>query len=67
MFKIDALHKFEKTVDEMLSRLLTIGNNIYAGVFLKFDPQKSRGALCFFEVLALRFPFRPQLMGLGEP
>ena len=36
--EVDALDAFEEAVDEMLARLLAVGNDVDAGVFLHFQP-----------------------------
>ena len=57
--EIDAVELFEKTVDEMLARLLAVGDDIDAGVFLLLQPQQCRVPLCLQERLTLEPPGRP--------
>jgi len=65
--EIDAVHEVEEAVDEMLSRLFAIGDDVDAGILLQLDGDEGRIALAGLEVFARKSPRRPQLVGLGEP
>ena len=65
--EIDAVDEFEKAVDEVLARLLAVGDDVDAGVLLQLDGEKRRVALARFEIGAAEPPRRPQLVGFGEP
>jgi hypothetical protein len=54
-------------VDEVLARLLAVGDDVDAGILLKLDGEERRVALAGFEVGAGKPPRRPQLVGFGEP
>ena len=58
---------FQKTVDEVLAGLLALGDDVDAGIFLQFYGQHGGVALGAGEFVALRFPGRPQRIGLGQP
>ena len=65
--EIDTLDVFEKTVHEVLTRLLAVGNDVDPGVFLLLQRQQCGVALRLGERLARELPRRPQHPGLGEP
>src|SRR5262249_45752066 len=67
MREIDAVDPFEEAVDEMLSRLLTLGDDVDAGIFLQFDREHGGIALGGGERVAGKLPRRPQHVRLGEP
>ena len=48
--EVDAVHEFEEAVDEMLARLLAIGDDVDAGILLNLDGEKRRVALAGFEI-----------------
>ena len=66
-FTIDSFHRFEKSVDEVLARLLAVGDDVDAGVFLLLEDEECGVALALCEVLAGEAPRCPQLVGFGEP
>jgi hypothetical protein len=51
--KIDTLDEFEKAVHEVLTRLLTVGDNIDPGVLLLFQRQQCRVTLSLDECFIL--------------
>jgi hypothetical protein len=65
--KIDAVDLLEKTVDEVLARLLAVGDDVDARVFLLLQPQQCRVALRRQERLAFEAPWRPQHSRLRQP
>ena len=65
--EVDALDRLEEAMDEVLTRLLAVGDDLHAGVFLRFEPQQRGIALGLGELLAARAPGRPELRRLGEP
>ena len=65
--EIDAFDLFQKTVDEVLPRLLALGDDVDAGIFLQFDRQNRRVALGTGQLLTLGLPGRPQRVRLGQP
>ena len=65
--EVDAVDEFEKAVDEMLARLLAVGDHVDAGVLLQLERQQRGVELAVGEVGAGEPPLRPQLVGLGEP
>jgi hypothetical protein len=65
--EIDAVDEFQKAVDEVLARLLAVGDHVDAGVLLPLH-RKQRGVeLARGEIVAGETPLRPQLVGLGQP
>ena len=67
MGEIDAVDALEKAVHEMLPRLFALGDDVDAGVFLHFHREQRRVALGVDKFRALKFPGRPQHVGLGQP
>ena len=65
--EIDAVDACEKTVHEMLTRLLAVGDDVDAGILLNLQREQRRVALAFGERLAVEPPRGPQLARLGEP
>jgi hypothetical protein len=65
--EIDAVHLFQKTVNEMLAGLLALGDDIDASVFLQLHRQHGGVALGASKFVALRLPGRPQHIGFGQP
>ena len=65
--EVDALDLLEKAVDEMLPRLLALGDDVDAGVLLQLYRQHGGVALGVREFVAGGFPGRPQLVRLGQP
>ena len=65
--KVDALDGFEEAVDEMLARLLAVGDDVDARVFLKLDREQGCVVLGCQQLLALETPRRPKLVRFGEP
>ena len=65
--EVDALDLLQEAVDEMLPRLLALGDDIDAGVLLQLYRQHGGVALGARKFVALRFPGRPQHIGLGQP
>ena len=65
--EVDAVDEFQKAVDEMLTRLFAVADDVDAGVLLPFD-RKQRGVeLGRGQFIALQPPLRPQLVRFGEP
>ena len=54
-------------MDEVLARLLAVGDDVDAGILLQLDREKRRVALAGFEFGTTEPPRRPQLVGFGEP
>ncbi len=67
MGEVDAVDELEKAVDEMLARLLAVGDDVDAGVLLQFHREQRGVELARGEIGAGQPPLRPQLVGLGEP
>ncbi len=67
VLEIDAVDGFEEAVDEVLARLLAVGDDIDAGVLLLLQPQQGGVALRALQIDARRAPGRPELVGFGEP
>ena len=65
--KIDAINVFEKAVDEVLTRLLAVGDDVDPGVFLLLQHQQCCVAFCFDQCLAYQAPWRPQHLRLSQP
>ena len=65
--EVDALDRFEKAVHEMLARLLAVGDDVDAGVFLQLERQQRGVVLGLQQLLALETPRRPKLVRFGEP
>ena len=65
--EIDAVDEFQKAVDEMLARLLAVGDDVDAGVLLQLDREQRGVELASREIGAVEPPLRPQLVRLGEP
>jgi hypothetical protein len=53
-------------MDEVLARLLAVGDDVDAGILLQLDGEKRRVALAGFEVRPGKPPRRPQLVGFGK-
>ena len=67
MGEIDALDFSQETVHEMLARLLALGDDIDAGVFLQLYRQHGGVALGALKLGTAGLPGRPQHVGLGQP
>src|SRR5262245_2459018 len=65
--EIDAFDIFEEAVDEMLTRLLAIGDDVDTGVLLLLDGEDGGIALRLIEFRTGGAPWCPQLVGLCEP
>ena len=39
VLKVNALHLFQKAMHKMLTRLLTVADDVQARIFLRLDPQ----------------------------
>src|SRR5437667_7751503 len=65
--EIDALDLLQEAMDEMLTRLLAIADDIDPRVFLLLQRQQGCVALCFEERLTLEAPRCPQHARLREP
>src|SRR5436853_4779144 len=65
--EIDALDELEEAVDEVLPRLLAVGDDVEPGVLLRLEPEERGVALRLLQLLARRPPGRPELARLGEP
>ena len=65
--EVDAFDLLQEAVDEMLARLLALGDDVDAGIFLQLDRQQGGVALGARQFVALRFPRRPQFVGFGQP
>src|SRR5439155_27362927 len=64
---IDAVDAFQKTVHEMLPRLLAVADDVDAGIFLELQGEQGGVALGFGERLAVEPPRGPQPAWLGQP
>ena len=67
VLEIDALDPLEKSVHEMLARLLAVADDVDAAVFLQLDRENGGVALAAQEIVAGKPPWRPQPVGLGKP
>ena len=65
--KIDALDMLEKSVNEMLTRLLAVRHDVDSRVLLLLDDEQRGIALGRRELRTGKPPRRPQLVGLGKP
>ena len=65
--EVDAVDAFEEAMDEMLARLLAVGDDVDAGVLLLLQDEQRGVALGLDQRLALLRPGRPQRLGLGQP
>lgn len=65
--EVDAFDLFEKAVHEMLPRLLALGDDVDARIFLHLDRKQRRVALGVDEFAAFKLPRRPKLVRLGQP
>ena len=65
--EVDAVAEFDEAVDEMLARLLAVGDDVDAAVFLQLDREQRRILLAGGEIGATELPRRPQPIRLGEP
>ena len=63
----NAIDRLEEAMDEMLARLLAVANHFQACVFLQLDPQERGIHLGLEQLIALRLPLRPELVGFGQP
>ena len=52
---------------KVLARLLAIAHHIEARVFLRLDPKQGGVGFGLLQAIALRHPFGPKLVGLGQP
>src|SRR5581483_6477095 len=59
--------RLEKTVHEMLARLLAVRDDLDAGVFLGLEPEERGVALGLCQLLAAGAPGGPKLSRFGEP
>src|SRR3974377_2002299 len=59
--EINALHEFEKAVDEVLPRLLAVGYDVDAAVLLQLERDEGCVPLALFQSAAGEPPRRPQL------
>ena len=57
--EVDAVDEFEKAVDEMLARLLAVGDHVDAGVLLQLERQQRGVELAGREIGAGQPPLRP--------
>ncbi len=67
LVEVDAVDRFEKTVDEVLARLLAVADDIDAGVLLQLDRQQRGVVLGGGELFAFEPPRRPQLVRRRKP
>ena len=68
LVEVDALDLFQDAVDEMLSGLLAVGDDVDSGRFLIADRQADGVVLGFLELGGVfGGPGRPELFGLGQP
>src|SRR6185436_17547947 len=65
--EIDAVYELEKAVDEMLARLLAVGDDVDARVLLLLEPEQGGVPLRALELGARAAPRRPELLRFGEP
>jgi hypothetical protein len=65
--EIDAVDELQETVDEVLSRLLAVGHDVYARILLQLQDEERRIALGPRQRVAFMTPRRPELFRLGEP
>ena len=65
--EVDAVDEFQEAVNEMLARLLAVGDDVDAGVLLELHREQRGVELACFEIAAGEAPLRPQFIGLGEP
>jgi hypothetical protein len=67
VLEVDALDSGQEAVHEMLARSLAVADDVDPGVFLHLQPEQGGVGLGALELGAARLPFRPELLGLGEP
>ena len=67
LLEIDTVEVFDKGRDEMLPCLFAIADDIDAGVLLLLQGQTQRVLLALDQFITLQLPWRPELLGLGEP
>ena len=67
VIKVDALDLLQKTVHKVLARLLTITDDVQAGVFLCLDPQQRSVLLGLRQFGAFGLPLRPEFLRLRQP
>ena len=65
--EVDAVDVFEKAVDEMLPRLLAVGDDVDAGIFLQLQRKHRRIALGLAKRVAIEPPGRPEFARLRQP
>src|SRR5262249_27307609 len=65
--EIDAIDRFEKAVNEMLARLLAVGDDVDAAVLLRLQRKDGGVALRRRELGAAEPPRRPQPVRLSKP
>src|SRR6516162_757904 len=65
--EINTLDVLEKAMHEVLARLLSVGDDVDTRVFLLFERQQGRIALCLDKRLTLELPGSPQYSRLGQP
>jgi hypothetical protein len=65
--EVHALDPLEEAVDEVLARLLAVGDDVDPRVLLLLEGDEHRVALGLHERRALERPRRPQRRGLREP
>ena len=65
--KVDAVDPFQKSMNEMLTRLLAVADDVDAAILLQLHRKDGGVALALGEFCALEPPGRPELLGFGEP
>ena len=65
--EVDAVDGLQKAVDEVLPRLLAVGDDVDAGVFLLLDGDERGVEFGGLKLRSGESPWRPQLAGLGKP
>src|SRR5262245_25323108 len=64
---VDAVDLLQEPMHEVDARLLAVGDDVEARVFLLLEPDQRRVALGGLQLLAVKTPRRPKLLGFGEP
>jgi hypothetical protein len=67
VLEVDAAHRLEKAVHEMLARLLAVADDVEPRVLLHLQPKQGGVALGCSEFRSLRLPLRPQLVRFRQP
>jgi hypothetical protein len=65
--EIDALDLLQEAVNEMLTGLLALGDDVDPGILLDLHREHGRVTLGASKLVALRLPGRPEHVGFGEP